>query len=48
MPEPPSLPAQLSLEIDQRLDTTLGSGLIKFRVPSANQLCFTQVGGGHE
>ncbi|HMS85099.1 MAG TPA: hypothetical protein PKD12_15745 [Nitrospira sp.] len=26
----------------------LGSGLIKFRVPSANHLCFTQVGGGHE
>lgn len=28
--------------------TCLGSGLIKFRVPSANHLCFTQVGGGHE
>ena len=26
----------------------LGSGLFKFRVPSANHLCFTQVGGGHE
>lgn len=27
---------------------TLDSGLIKFRVPSTNHLCVTQVGGGHE
>ncbi|NOU10973.1 MAG: DUF2330 domain-containing protein [Nitrospira sp.] len=31
-----------------RKTMNLGSGLIKFRVPSANHLCFTQVGGGHE